>query len=145
MKDAGFGDDSNRDLLLSMLFLSIVMAISNFIGTLLTKTLGRREMVLLVSIPMGICLIVLDGAMILNVLAPGGKCKIFNTFHHTLVGGWLCLISLTFFLIFFCIGFATQPWTISAEVFPNHLRGLGNSFSTTANWFFNFLTSAIFL
>lgn len=47
--------------------------------------------------------------------------------------------------MFFCIGFATQAWTVSAEVFPNHLRGIANSITTTSNWLFNFLTSAIFL
>jgi len=105
MKDAGFGGDSSRDLLISTLILSIIIAASNFLGTLLSNKMGRREIILMVTIPMGICLFILDAAMIINILSPGGKCNLLILI--IIVGGWLCLISLAMFLIFFCIGFAT--------------------------------------
>lgn len=42
MKDAGFGGESNRDLLLSMVFLTVVNTTANFIGALMAKKYGRR-------------------------------------------------------------------------------------------------------
>jgi hypothetical protein len=47
--------------------------------------------------------------------------------------------------MFFCIGFAAQPWTVCGEIFPAHLRGIANSITTTTNWLFNYLLSAVFL
>jgi len=70
MQDAGFGSDSHRDLLWSMALLSSVNAISNFVGTILNKTMGRRQLMLMFCIPMGISLIVLVGAMLKNQLSP---------------------------------------------------------------------------
>lgn len=75
MKDAGFGGDSTRDLLLCMIFLSIVNTVGNFIGLGLSSKRGRRELMLKSTVPMGISLLVLTGAMIVNIAYPGYKCK----------------------------------------------------------------------
>ena len=76
MKNAGFGGDSSRDLLISQLTLSLIIAGANFAGTVLGSRLGRREIILLVSIPMGVSLLTLDCAMLINILSPGGKCNL---------------------------------------------------------------------
>jgi hypothetical protein len=76
MKDAGFGSDSNTGLLYSMMFLSIVNTVGNFIGLSLSSKYGRRELMLKCTIPMGISLLVMSGAMILNAIGSGGKCKV---------------------------------------------------------------------
>ena len=34
---------------------------------------------------------------------------------------------------------------MNSEIYPLHLRGVGNSLSTTANWVFNFVVSISFL
>eukprot|EP00347_Sterkiella_histriomuscorum_P004532 403360103 len=135
MKDAGFGGDSHRDLLYSMVFLTIVNTTANFVGAMMAQKYGRRQLIMMFSIPMGISLALLTAVMIINARTEGGFA----------LGGYICILSLAGYLIFFCIGFATQAWTVSAEVFPNHLRGIANSITTTSNWLFNFLTSAIFL
>lgn len=66
MKDAGFGGDSHRDLLLSMVFLTIVNAISNFIGAVMAKKFGRRQLIMMFSIPMGVSLAILTAVMVIN-------------------------------------------------------------------------------
>ena len=45
----------------------------------------------------------------------------------------------------FAIGFCSTPWTINSEIYPLHLRGLGNSLSTTTNWVSNFGVALVFL
>lgn len=75
MKDAGFSGDSNSDLLYSMIFLSVVNTVGNFIGLVLSSKRGRRELMLKCTIPMGISLLVLTGAMIINSVAQGSKSK----------------------------------------------------------------------
>ena len=76
MKDAGFGGDSNNDLLYSMIFLSVVNTIGNFIGLILSSKKGRRELILKTTIPMGVALLVMTGAMVINSMTEGGStCK----------------------------------------------------------------------
>jgi SP family xylose:H+ symportor-like MFS transporter len=66
LKDAGFAGDSNTDLLYSMIFLSSVNTVGNFIGLSLSSKYGRRELIMKSMIPMGISLIILAGAMVVN-------------------------------------------------------------------------------
>lgn len=66
MRDAGFGGDSYRDLLLSMIFLTIVNTISNFVGAVMAKKYGRRQLIMAMSIPMGCSLAVLAAVMVIN-------------------------------------------------------------------------------
>ena len=126
------------------MFLSTVNTVGNFIGLSLSSKYGRRELMLKCTIPMGISLLVMSGAMILNAIGQGGKSKVWS-FYLFLVTGWLCLGCLSSYLTFFCIGFAAQPWTVCGEIFPAHLRGTANSITTTTNWLFNYLLSALFL
>jgi hypothetical protein len=75
MKDAGFGGESEQDLLLCMIFLSIVNTVGNLIGLGLSSKRGRRELMLKSTVPMGISLLILTGAMIVNTVSPASKCK----------------------------------------------------------------------
>ncbi len=83
MKDAGFGGDSNQDLLYSMMFLCVVNTVSNFVGLSISSKYGRRELMLKCTIPMGIALLVMAGAMIVNAAGGGGTCKTFNNALQT--------------------------------------------------------------
>ena len=60
-------------------------------------------------------------------------------------GKWLSLAGILSYLIFFSISLGPIPWTINSEIYPLHLRALGNSLSTTVNWVSNFIVSQFFL
>lgn len=49
------------------------------------------------------------------------------------------------YLCFFSIGLGNTPWTVNSEIYPMHLRGVGLSVSTTANWLSNYVVSQLFL
>jgi SP family myo-inositol transporter-like MFS transporter 13 len=55
------------------------------------------------------------------------------------------LSGLVIYLLAFAIGLGATPWTINSEIYPLHLRGLGCSLSTSANWIANYIISALFL
>ena len=60
-------------------------------------------------------------------------------------GKWLALIGILLYLIFFSISLGPIPWTVKSEIYPLHLRALGNSLATTTNWVSNFFVSQFFL
>lgn len=60
-------------------------------------------------------------------------------------GQWLAIFSMGWYIISFSVGLASTPWTVNSEVYPLHLRGIGNSLSTFGNWFANYFISAFFL
>lgn len=57
----------------------------------------------------------------------------------------LAILGLGAYLSFFAFGVTSMPWVINAEIFPTHLRSIGNSFATATNWASNLLVSQTFL
>ena len=55
------------------------------------------------------------------------------------------MAGILLYLAFFSIGMGCTPWTLNAEIYPLHLRGIGLCLSTTANWVSNFIVSELFL
>ena len=48
-----------------------------------------------------------------------------------LLGKWLAASGLSFYMLSFAIGMGTSTWVINSEIYPLHLRGLGNSLAAT--------------
>jgi len=134
LKDAGFGAKGNTALLINSLPLGII----NFMGTIVTLLFsdkkGRRYLMLRFIPLIMLSMIALSYSMYL----------VYYTSFKS-IGQWTSMISICLFLIFFSIGLAAQPWTVCAEIFPTHLRGVANSATTTANWTGNYIISALFL
>ncbi|XP_059351889.1 proton myo-inositol cotransporter-like isoform X3 [Daphnia carinata] len=59
--------------------------------------------------------------------------------------GWITVLGLMTYLLFFAPGMGPMPWTINAEIYPLWARSTCNSIATSTNWFFNFLVSMTFL
>jgi Sugar (and other) transporter len=60
-------------------------------------------------------------------------------------GKWISLAGILLYLVFFSISLGPIPWTVNSEIYPLHLRGVGNSLATTVNWISNFAVSQVFL
>merc|ERR1712107_443850 len=59
--------------------------------------------------------------------------------------GWLSLVAILLFRIFFSISLGPLPYIITAEVFPAGFRASGVSLCWAMNWFANFIVSLTFL
>eukprot|EP00612_Vaucheria_litorea_P004039 CAMPEP_0171463566 /NCGR_PEP_ID=MMETSP0945-20130129/7191_1 /TAXON_ID=109269 /ORGANISM="Vaucheria litorea, Strain CCMP2940" /LENGTH=571 /DNA_ID=CAMNT_0011990395 /DNA_START=20 /DNA_END=1732 /DNA_ORIENTATION=- len=59
--------------------------------------------------------------------------------------GWLAVLCMVAYLLFFGIGLSSIPWTVNAEIYPQRARSLGTSIATSVNWAGNVIVSATFL
>lgn len=59
--------------------------------------------------------------------------------------GWLALIGLALYIIFFSPGMGTVPWIVNSEIYPLRYRGLCGGIAATANWVSNLIVAQSFL
>lgn len=140
MKQAGFGnDDDPAESLISSLPLAGINMIGGIIALGFIDRCGRRWM-LLRSLPFV--------GLFMGVLGLGMGLK-----NHTdsssnalqTAGKWLAASGIFLYLLSFAVGMGPIPWAVNSEIYPLHLRGLGNSMSSTTNWISNFIVAMSFL
>ncbi|KAA0054003.1 putative inositol transporter 2 [Cucumis melo var. makuwa] len=59
--------------------------------------------------------------------------------------GWLALIGLALYIIFFSPGMGTVPWIVNSEIYPLRYRGVCGGVAATANWISNLIVAQSFL
>ncbi|KAK9267102.1 hypothetical protein L1049_009520 [Liquidambar formosana] len=59
--------------------------------------------------------------------------------------GWLALIGLALYIIFFSPGMGTAPWIVNSEIYPLRFRGVCGGIAATANWISNLIVAQSFL
>jgi MFS transporter, SP family, arabinose:H+ symporter len=93
------------------------MLIFTLFGMLIIDHVGRRKLLLAGSVGMAIAL--------------GGVAAIFNTGEHKGLLIWLLL----FYMVFFSFGQGAVIWVYISEVFPNAVRGKGQTLGSFTHWF----------
>ncbi|KAL5977446.1 Fibroblast growth factor 3 [Asimina triloba] len=59
--------------------------------------------------------------------------------------GWLALLGLALYIIFFSPGMGTVPWIVNSEIYPLRYRGICGGIAATANWVSNLIVAQSFL
>lgn len=59
--------------------------------------------------------------------------------------GWLALVGLGLYIIFFSPGMGTVPWIVNSEIYPLRFRGVCGGIAATANWISNLIVAQSFL
>ncbi|XVF27294.1 hypothetical protein REPUB_Repub14bG0094400 [Reevesia pubescens] len=59
--------------------------------------------------------------------------------------GWLALLGLALYIIFFSPGMGTAPWIVNSEIYPLRFRGVCGGIAATANWISNLIVAQSFL
>jgi hypothetical protein len=138
LKKAGFGGDGDDSaILVDSLPLAGINALGTLVAIFYIDKLGRR-FILLRCIPF-------VGASLM-VIALGLGLRGFGTTDSVQDGGkWVSLAGILLYLAWFSISLGPTPWAVNSEIYPLHLRGVGNSVSTTTNWVSNYLVSQFFL
>lgn len=58
--------------------------------------------------------------------------------------GYLALVGMIFFMIFYAFSWGVGMWVLIGEIFPNYLRAQGLAIAVSFNWIFNFIVSQSF-
>jgi MFS transporter, SP family, arabinose:H+ symporter len=113
------------------MFQSILIGVTNGIFTILGLTLidraGRKKLLITGSVGMSVCL---------GLVA--------KTFYTQNFSGYGLLIYLLIYIMFFAFSTGAVIWVLIAEIFPNNVRGKGQSFGSFTHWFFAALITFLF-
>jgi len=113
------------------MFQSILIGVTNGIFTILGLTLidraGRKKLLIVGSVGMSVCL---------GLVA--------RTFYTQDFSGYGLLIYLLIYIMFFAFSTGAVIWVLIAEIFPNTVRGKGQSFGSFTHWFFAALITFLF-
>lgn len=118
---------SNSDSLLQSIFIGITNGIFTIVGLILIDRVGRKKLLIVGSIGMSICL---------------GLVAI--TFYIQDFSGFALLLYLIVYIMFFGFSTGAVIWVLIAEVFPNRVRGKGQSLGSFTHWFFAALITFLF-
>ncbi|XP_057419502.1 probable inositol transporter 2 [Lotus japonicus] len=59
--------------------------------------------------------------------------------------GWVAIVGLAVYILFFSPGMGTVPWVINSEIYPLRYRGICGGMGSTAVWVSNLIVSQSFL
>ena len=59
--------------------------------------------------------------------------------------GWLAIVGLALYIIFFSPGMGTVPWVVNSEIYPLRYRGICGGIASTTCWVSNLVVSQSFL
>lgn len=113
LEEAGLGESA---ALLSSIGVGVTNMLFTLLGIFLIDKLGRKQLMYICSIGYIISLSLVSAAFFLNW--EGSSMPIF----------------LFMFIASHAIGQGTVIWVFISEIFPNHLRGSGQSFGSSVHW-----------
>ncbi len=118
---------NNSDSLFQSILIGITNGIFTILGLILIDKVGRKKLLITGSIGMSICL---------GLVA--------KTFYTQDFAGFALLIYLLVYIMFFAFSTGAVIWVLIAEVFPNKVRGKGQSLGSFTHWFFAALITFLF-
>lgn len=116
---------------------TIIGVLMTIVGMLFIDKLGRRKLLLIGSIGMGVSLWI-TGFIFMNASQGESGLVLSPTLS------WSALISAHIFYIFFCCTWGPALWVVLGEIFPNTIRTTGLGIATCANWIGNVIVTWTF-
>ncbi|XP_061370026.1 inositol transporter 1-like isoform X2 [Gastrolobium bilobum] len=128
------GFNSNQLALLLSLIVAGMNAAGTIVGIYLIDHAGRRKL----------ALTSLSGAIVaLAILSAGSHLQASEPTNRTY--GWIAIIGLALYILFFAPGMGPVPWTMNSEIYPEEFRAVCGGMSATVNWSCRLIMSMGFL
>jgi MFS transporter, SP family, arabinose:H+ symporter len=118
---------SSSDSLFQSILIGVINGVSTIIGIFLIDKAGRKKLLIIGSIGMSVCLAL-----------------VAKTFYTQNFSAYGLLIYLLIYILFFGFSTGSVIWVLIAEIFPNRVRGKGQSLGSFTHWFFAALITFLF-
>ena len=118
---------TNSDSLFQSILIGVTNGIFTIVGIILIDRIGRKKLLISGSVGMSICL---------GLVA--------RTFYTQDFSGYWLLTYLLIYIMFFAFSTGAVIWVLIAEIFPNRVRGKGQSFGSFTHWFFAAIITFLF-
>jgi sugar porter (SP) family MFS transporter len=118
---------TNTDSLFQSIMIGITNGIFTIVGMILIDRAGRKTLLMVGSAGMSVCL-----ALVARI------------FYMQDFSGIALLVYLLTYMMFFAFSTGAVIWVLIAEIFPNRVRGKGQSFGSFTHWFFAALITFLF-
>ncbi len=118
---------TKSDSMLQSILIGVTNGIFTILGLILIDKVGRKKLLITGSIGMSVCL---------GLVA--------KTFYTQNFSGYGLLIFLLIYIMFFAFSTGAVIWVLIAEIFPNAIRGKGQSLGSFTHWFFAALITFLF-
>ena len=115
------------DSMLQSIMVGATNGFFTIMGMILIDKVGRKKLLIAGSIGMSICLGLVS-----------------KTFFSQDFSGYGILVYLLIYIMFFAFSTGAVIWVLIAEVFPNNVRGQGQSLGSFTHWFFAALITFLF-
>src|SRR4030095_7465034 len=110
---------SSAESMFQPVLIGITNGIFTILGLVVIDKVGRKKLLITGSIGMAVCL--------------GLIARAFYMQHFT---GYELLVLLVIYIMFFAFSTGAVIWVLISEVFPNSVRGQGQSLGSFTHWFF---------
>lgn len=110
---------SAADAMLQPVLIGITNGLFTILGLVIIDRVGRKKLLISGSLGMGVCL---------GLIA--------RAFYGQGFAGYELLILLVAYIMFFAFSTGAVIWVLISEVFPNSIRGKGQSLGSFTHWFF---------
>jgi sugar porter (SP) family MFS transporter len=118
---------SSKDSMLQPVLIGVTNGIFTILGLIIIDKVGRKKLLITGSIGMAVCLGLVARAFYAQ------------SFH-----GFELLLLLVGYIMFFAFSTGAVIWVLISEVFPNSVRGQGQSFGSFTHWFFAAVITFLF-
>jgi sugar porter (SP) family MFS transporter len=118
---------TTTDSLFQSILVGLMMGVFTIVGMVLIDKAGRKKLLITGSIGMSVCL---------GLIA--------KTFYMQDFSGYGLLVLLLIYIMFFGFSTGAVIWVLIAELFPNSIRGKGQSLGSFTHWFFAALITFLF-
>lgn len=118
---------SAADAYLQPILIGITNGIFTMVGLVIIDKVGRKKLLIAGSLGMTICLAL-----------------VAKSFYMQDFEGYGLLVFLIGYIMFFAFSTGSVIWVLISEVFPNSVRGQGQSFGSFTHWFFATVITFLF-
>ena len=118
---------SAADSMLQPVMIGITNGVFTILGLVIIDKVGRKKLLIYGSLGMGVCL---------GLIA--------RAFYGQGFSGYELLILLMAYIMFFAFSTGAVIWVLISEVFPNSIRGQGQSLGSFTHWFFAAVIAFLF-